>query len=77
MNDQPPTPDSGIAPPPPTGAYEARPMPEQNPIDELKSWFRDLKAHFAGAFEEAREASSEKRDAMRADYERRTGRRKD
>ncbi len=49
----------------------------RNPIAELKLWFRDLKAHLQGALEEAGEASAEKREAMRADYERRTGRRKE
>jgi hypothetical protein len=53
--------------------------PERPPrrLDEVKSWLRELREHLKLAVEEAREASSEKRAEMRADFERKTGRRKD
>lgn len=76
MNEQEePTPapgaDTGVPLPP----FEPEVVePRRSPVEELKSWFRDLKSHVKGAVEEAREASAEKQAEMRDEFRRRAGR---
>ncbi len=72
MNEQPaPSAEQERAAPPPPS-----PRRPEDPIAALKEFFERAKRRFKEAIEDAREAAQETSAALREEYERRAGRRK-